>query len=164
MTLRRTVFRRVPAKMNARLPERRPSGYGSKPHWSPFGRHMATHAVDPHIVSDVAPARRPSNACPVDADPYSACAAWRTRSAAFASAALQKTYGPPRLQGDLSRSPVISLLQRIRPRRHPPGQDGDTRALGPHKRRGVERRFLNQASRAPFDCQAISRHPLANIR
>jgi hypothetical protein len=34
---------------------------------------------------------------------------------------------------------------------------------GPHKLPGVERRFLNQASGAPFDCQAISLSPLANL-
>ena len=34
---------------------------------------------------------------------------------------------------------------------------------GPHKIPGVERRFLNQASRTPFDCQAISLPPPANI-
>ena len=38
-----------------------------------------------------------------------------------------KTYGPPRLQEVLSRARMISLLQRIRPRRLSPGQDGDTR-------------------------------------
>jgi transposase len=40
-----------------------------------------------------------------------------------------KTYGPPGLQGDFSRSAVISLLQRIRPRGAASGHDGDTRAL-----------------------------------
>ena len=30
---------------------------------------------------------------------------------------------------------------------------------GPHKSLGVERRFLNQDSEAPFDCQAISSSP-----
>src|ERR1700719_1042403 len=34
---------------------------------------------------------------------------------------------------------------------------------GPHKTRGVERHFLNQGSSTPFDCQAISLPPLANI-
>ena len=34
---------------------------------------------------------------------------------------------------------------------------------GPHKTHGVERRFLNQASGAPIDCQAISLSPLANL-
>ena len=34
---------------------------------------------------------------------------------------------------------------------------------GPHKLFGVGRRFLNQVSRTPFDCQAISLPPLANI-
>jgi transposase len=33
----------------------------------------------------------------------------------------------------------------------------------PHKLLGVKRRFLYQASRTPFDCQAISLSPLANI-
>jgi hypothetical protein len=36
---------------------------------------------------------------------------------------------------------TISLLQRIRPRRFPPGQDGDTRS-GPHRAFGVECRFF----------------------
>ena len=40
----------------------------------------------------------------------------------------------------------------------------EIRDPGPHKTHGVERRFLNQASGAPFDCQAIpslpSRKPL----
>jgi transposase len=35
--------------------------------------------------------------------------------------------------------------------------------FGPHKTPGVERRFLNQASGTPFDCQAISLPPLANL-
>jgi hypothetical protein len=34
---------------------------------------------------------------------------------------------------------------------------------GPHKTLGVERHFLNQGSSTPFDCQAISLPPLANI-
>ena len=42
-----------------------------------------------------------------------------------------------------------------------PGQDGDTQRPGPHKTPGVERHFLNQVSRTPFDCQAISIPPLA---
>jgi hypothetical protein len=33
----------------------------------------------------------------------------------------------------------------------------------PHKLPGVKRRFLYQAARTPFDCQAISLSPLANI-
>ena len=36
----------------------------------------------------------------------------------------------------------------------------EIRAPGPHKTPGVKsRRFLNQASGAPFDCQAISSSP-----
>ena len=71
----------------------------------------------------------------------------------------QKTYGPPRLQGDLSRSaadqsastyPASEVSSRPRWRYARPG---------PHKLPGVERRFLNQASRTPFDCQAISSSP-----
>ena len=34
---------------------------------------------------------------------------------------------------------------------------------GPHKLFGGERRFLNQVSRTPIACQAISLPPLANI-
>jgi hypothetical protein len=34
---------------------------------------------------------------------------------------------------------------------------------GPHNILGVERRFFNQVSRTPFDCQAISLSPPANI-
>jgi hypothetical protein len=53
---------------------------------------------------------------------------------------------------------MIGLLQRIRPRTKP----GQARS-GPHKLRGVGRHFLNQVSGTPFDCQAISLPPLANI-
>ena len=35
--------------------------------------------------------------------------------------------------------------------------------FGSHKTYGVERHFLNQESRTPFDCQAISHSPSANI-
>ncbi len=34
---------------------------------------------------------------------------------------------------------------------------------GPHKTRGVERHFLNQGSRTPVDCQAISLPPPADL-
>lgn len=34
---------------------------------------------------------------------------------------------------------------------------------GPHKTCGVERHFWNRVSRTPFDCQAISPSPPANI-
>jgi hypothetical protein len=75
----------------------------------------------------------------------------------------KKTYGPPRLQEVLSRSlhdqsastyPASEAVSRPRWRYARPG---------PHKSRGVERRFLNQVSRTPFDCQAISLSPLANL-
>ena len=74
-----------------------------------------------------------------------------------------KTYGPPRLQELFSRQPMISLLQRIRLRRHAAQPRWRYARSRPHKSLGVERRFLNQASRTPFDCQAISLSPLANI-
>jgi|GEM_PF-608207 len=72
---------------------------------------------------------------------------------------IQKTYGPPRLQGVFSRSaadrsastyPASEVFSRPRWR---------YARSGPHKSLGVERRFLNQASGAPFDCQAISSSP-----
>ena len=56
---------------------------------------------------------------------------------------------------------VIGLLQRIRPRTKPRPRWRYARP-GPHKLFGVERRFFNQVSRTPFDCQAISFPPLAN--
>ena len=57
---------------------------------------------------------------------------------------------------------LVSLLQRIRPRTKPRPRWRYARS-GPHKLLGVERRFFNQVSRTPFDCQAISLPPLANI-
>ena len=45
-----------------------------------------------------------------------------------------------------SRMRLTSLLQRIRPRRSSPGQDGDTRAPVLIKLFGVVRRFQRQAS------------------
>ena len=73
-----------------------------------------------------------------------------------------KTYGPPRLQVILSRTPLsvcfnvsgLGLFPRPRWRYARPG---------PHKTLGIERHFLKQVSRTPFDCQAISLPPLANI-
>jgi transposase len=56
---------------------------------------------------------------------------------------------------------VIGLLQRIRPRTKPRPRWRYARP-GPHKLRGVGRRFFNQVSGTPFDCQAISFPPLAN--
>jgi hypothetical protein len=56
---------------------------------------------------------------------------------------------------------MIGLLQRIRPRTKPRPRWRYARP-GPHKHRGVGRRFFNQVSRTPFDCQAISLPPLAN--
>jgi hypothetical protein len=64
---------------------------------------------------------------------------------------------------DFSRAPMISLLQRIRLRRTPSQPRWRYAHSGPHKLPGVERRFLNQAFGAPFDCQAISISPLANL-
>jgi len=58
---------------------------------------------------------------------------------------------------------MISLLQRIRLRRTPSQPRWRYAHSGPHKLPGVERRFLNQAFGAPFDCQAISISPLANL-
>jgi transposase len=56
---------------------------------------------------------------------------------------------------------MIGLLQRIRPRTKPRPRWRYARP-GPHKLRGVRRRFFDQVSRTPFDCQAISLPPLAN--
>jgi Winged helix-turn helix len=64
---------------------------------------------------------------------------------------------------DFSRAPMISLVQRIRLRRTPSQPRWRYAHSGPHKLPGVERRFLNQAFGAPFDCQAISISPLANL-
>lgn len=56
---------------------------------------------------------------------------------------------------------LISLLQRIRPRRCFSLPRWRYARPGPHKTLGVDRRFLNQDSRAPFDCQAISSFTLS---
>jgi transposase len=71
-----------------------------------------------------------------------------------------KTYGPPRLQRGLSRlaadqsaSTYPASRNRLRPRWR-------YARSGPHKTPGVRsRRFLNQDSEAPFDCQAIPSSP-----
>ena len=57
---------------------------------------------------------------------------------------------------------LSSLRQRIRPKARPWPRWRSARP-GPHKTLGVERHFLNQVSRTPFDCRAISLPPLANI-
>jgi transposase len=71
-----------------------------------------------------------------------------------------KTYGPPRLQGDLASLAADQSASTY------PGLEGASSRprwryarSSPHKSLGVERRFLNQASGAPFDCQAISSSP-----
>ena len=72
----------------------------------------------------------------------------------------KKTYGPPRSQEALSRlaaDPVCFNVSGLggsfsRPRWR-------YARSGPHKTYGVERRFLNQASGTPFDCEAISSSP-----
>ena len=78
-------------------------------------------------------------------------------------APLTKTYGPPVCKGFCRDRRLISLLQRIRPRRSPPGQDGDTRApvlinssasCAVFNIRLPERRLTVRPSR---------RHPLANL-
>ena len=72
-----------------------------------------------------------------------------------------KTYGPPRckwflrVRHDRSAS-TYPASDQARPRWR-------YARSGPHKLRGVGRHFLNQVSRTPFDCQAISLPPLANI-
>jgi len=58
---------------------------------------------------------------------------------------------------------MIGLLQRIRPRTKPRPRWRYARP-GPHKLYGIIRHFLNQVSRTPFDCQAISLPPLAKHR
>lgn len=54
---------------------------------------------------------------------------------------------------------LISLRQRIRPRSVASGHDGDTRAPVLIKRPALSRHLFDQASEAPFDCQAISSSP-----
>jgi hypothetical protein len=78
------------------------------------------------------------------------------------AAAAFKTYGPPRLQVIL-RSGLVSLRQRIRSQDYRPGQDGDPRVPVLIKLSASRRHFLNQDSRTPVDCQAISLPLPANI-
>ena len=80
---------------------------------------------------------------------------------ADAIAAFKKRMARP-VASDFVEYAVIGLLQRIRPRAQARPRWRYARS-GPHKLFGVERRFLNQVSRTPFDCQAISLPPLANI-
>jgi len=71
-----------------------------------------------------------------------------------------KTYGPPPsargfcrdCRADQSASTYPASRNSLRPRWR-------YARSGPHKSLGVERRFLNQACEAPFDCQAISSSP-----
>jgi Winged helix-turn helix len=79
-----------------------------------------------------------------------------------AAAAFKKTYDPPRLQAIL-RSGLVSLRQRIRSQDHRPGQDGDPRVLVLINFAVSTHQILNQGSRTPVDCQAISLPPPANI-
>ncbi|HXZ14898.1 MAG TPA: hypothetical protein VEH77_02795 [Roseiarcus sp.] len=77
----------------------------------------------------------------------------------FRRIGVTKMYGPPRLQADLSRSAAERSASTY------PASEAASRPRwryarsSPHKRLGVERRFLNQVSGAPFDCQAISSSP-----
>ena len=83
------------------------------------------------------------------------------RSGAFsigASSRLKKRMARPVCKGFFRDGRLISLRQRIRPRSLTPAKM-EIRAFRSNKTRGVERRFLNQASGAPFDCQAISLSP-----
>lgn len=57
---------------------------------------------------------------------------------------------------------VVSLRQRIRSQGTPWPRWRSARP-GPHKTLGVERHFLNQDSRPPVDCQAISLPPPADF-
>ena len=63
------------------------------------------------------------------------------------------TYGPPRLQGVLSRSAADQSASTYPASRNSLRPRWRYARSGPHKSLGVERRFLNQASGAPFDCQ-----------
>jgi hypothetical protein len=65
----------------------------------------------------------------------------------------------PVCKGFVEVGKLISLLQRIRPWRFLSRPRWRYARSGPHKTLGVERRFLNQASGTPFDCQALSSSP-----
>ena len=70
---------------------------------------------------------------------------------------------PPRLQEVLSRSPHDQSASTYPASEAVSGPRWRYARPGPHKSPGVERRFLNQVSGTPFDCQAISLSPLANL-
>jgi len=70
-----------------------------------------------------------------------------------------RRYGPPRLQGVLPRLPADQSASTYPASRNSLRPRWRYARSGPHKSLGVERRFLNQASEAPFDCQAISSSP-----
>jgi transposase len=76
---------------------------------------------------------------------------------------LKNVWPAPSARGFFENRRLISLLQRIRPRSLSSRPRWRYARSGPHKRLGVERRFLSQASGTPFNCQAISSSPLANI-
>ena len=63
---------------------------------------------------------------------------------------------------DFVECAFFSLLQRIRPRADAPAKM-EIRAFGSSQNSRRRAPFLNQVSRTPFDCQAISLPPLANI-
>ena len=68
------------------------------------------------------------------------------------SAGAQKRMARPVCKWIYQDRRLISLLQRIRSREVSSRPRWRYTRSSPHKRRGVERRFLGQASGAPFDC------------
>ncbi len=80
----------------------------------------------------------------------------RPRHHAQAEGAIEvfKTYGPPRLQAVLSRAPFDQSATTYPASEWAPRPRWRYARPGPHKTFGVERRFLNQASRTPFDCRS----------
>jgi hypothetical protein len=67
-----------------------------------------------------------------------------------------KNVWPALSASDLSRYDLVSLRQRIRSQGMTPWPRWRSARSGPHKTYGGERHFLNQVSRTPIDCQAIS--------